>query len=955
MMRQDHERREPPTIAPHLPALAVPRPLPALVASLAAALATLAALVAPTPALAAVPSPSVSVQEVRATSATFYGTLSPGELGATYEFNYGKAGAPCSSEKHAPAGSEEGVSMGEEALPGETVTGLSPGTEYEVCLHVWNAERTEETESFPAERFTTAITPETPTGLEAKPVGSTTATLNGVLNPNAARESEPGSAEFRYRQSPTECEGGENEKSASVAEPLAGRQEEAVAAPLTELLPHTTYSFCLLARNTAGEESTLAGPVSFTTQVAPPSISEAGTTNVASESATLHATVNPDGLETTYAFQYAPAGSTEFKPVLDPEGRGAGTLPEGTSGVPLEVHLQEGLSASTTYEFRLVATHAGKEEATSEPVWFRTQNPSGSFALLDGRAWEMVSPPDKHGAAISPNFIGTGEMTQAAAAGGAITYLADAPTEARPAGYTVTLQVMSKRGPQGWESRDIAPPHATATGGAVASGYVAFDEGLSSSLLQPEGAFEPALSPQATEQTPFMRDNETGAYAPLVTKANDTAKPFSPFGEEGKCPPLTTPCGPLFVGAAPDLKHPVVRSRVALTETPLPAESPLGLYEWSEGKLSLVSALPDGEAAGHNPVLGAGHYSGNLARNAISQDGSRVVWSEKGGELHLFMRYNATQPPSPVGNEGKCSVPTGACTLQLDVAEPGTPPPSEDNPVGPVFQTASADGSRVFFTDTQRLTANAGAGHFEEKTHDDLYVCEMTTSAGGEQTCNLTDLTPKHNGESAGVQEVMPGISGEGCDVGSGGECNAYFVADGVLSEEPNAAGEHAVHGDCEQQVALLGALCNLYVAHWDGSGWTTRLVAVLSMEDAPDWVGEGSLYAPEEMTSRVSPNGRYLEFMSQRDLTGYDPIDAPLRASPTRRCTSTTRGAAASPARRVTRRARDRRESNSGRCGRSWTAPRACGVLRIVVWLRVCLVGPRSPRRDRPIISRAT
>ena len=50
---------------------------------------------------------------------------------------------------------------------------------------------------------------------------------------------------------------------------------------------------------------------------------------------------------------------------------------------------------------------------------------------------------------------------------------------------------------------------------------------------------------------------------------------------------------------------------------------------------------------------------------------------------------------------------------------------------------------------------------------------------------------------------------------------------------------------------------------------------AVLSAEDFPDWNGAGSDFALENVTSRVSPNGRYLEFMSERDLTGYDPIDA--------------------------------------------------------------------------------
>jgi hypothetical protein len=63
------------------------------------------------------------------------------------------------------------------------------------------------------------------------------------------------------------------------------------------------------------------------------------------------------------------------------------------------------------------------------------------------------------------------------------------------------------------------------------------------------------------------------------------------------------------------------------------------------------------------------------------------------------------------------------------------------------------------------------------------------------------------------------------------------------------------------------GCTCNLYVSH----GGTTKLVAVLSEEDSPDWfVGE-----PQLRTARVSPNGRWIAFMSQLELTGYNNHDA--------------------------------------------------------------------------------
>ncbi len=48
----------------------------------------------------------------------------------------------------------------------------------------------------------------------------------------------------------------------------------------------------------------------------------------------------------------------------------------------------------------------------------------------------------------------------------------------------------------------------------------------------------------------------------------------------------------------------------------------------------------------------------------------------------------------------------------------------------------------------------------------------------------------------------------------------------------------------------------------------------MLSNEDAPDWGGVGSPGDFAYMTARVSPDGRYLAFMSRERLTGYDNED---------------------------------------------------------------------------------
>ena len=160
-----------------------------------------------------------------------------------------------------------------------------------------------------------------------------------------------------------------------------------------------------------------------------------------------------------------------------------------------------------------------------------------------------------------------------------------------------------------------------------------------------------------------------------------------------------------------------------------------------------------------------------------------------------------------------------------------------------MFQLAASDGSRAFFTDEQRLTGDAGAS----PGRPDLYEC-LFAEVAGRLACELSDLTPRSGNAGAGVVGVM--------GAGEDGEW-VYFTASRVLAEG-------AAPGDCNSEA---GGTCNLYVNH-DGE---TTLVAVLSSRDENDWT-EGGLNA---QTARVSPNGEWLAFMSQRELTAYDSHDA--------------------------------------------------------------------------------
>ena len=156
---------------------------------------------------------------------------------------------------------------------------------------------------------------------------------------------------------------------------------------------------------------------------------------------------------------------------------------------------------------------------------------------------------------------------------------------------------------------------------------------------------------------------------------------------------------------------------MALTDTSIPMASGQ-LYEWdgADESIRLVSALPagGGEPAG-GASLGAGEDED--ARNAVAAEGSRVFF---GAEGKLYMRDLASES-----------------TLRLDLPEPSCATCGR-GAAGAAFQFASADGSRVLFTDTQRLTSDAGAKGSER----DLYEC-VITEAHGEPECELSDLTPR--------------------------------------------------------------------------------------------------------------------------------------------------------------------------------------------------------------------
>jgi hypothetical protein len=543
--------------------------------------------------------------------------------------------------------------------------------------------------------------------------------------------------------------------------------------------------------------------------------------------ATLRAQVNPNTLETTYHFEYGPEDCAVSTCTSTPSG----TIPPAHKPGAVSPREIEGLQPGTTYHYRVVAENA-KGETKGPDKTFTTPRSGLGFSLADSRAWEMVSPSNKFGGRILHYSQG---VVQAAADGNGLAYQTVTSIEPNPDGNRAidSSTVLSRRGAGGaWSFKDITPPQSEITPLRLGGVYKVFSSNLGSALLEPQD--DTPLSIEASEEAPYLRDNtEPGTYRPLVTAKEGYANV-----------PLGTKFGggtglgnsPVAVAAAnSDLTHVVLKSRDPLVE----GAAPDSLYEWSEGQLQPVSVLPPAEGGGVVGAEGAGTRHGSV-HHAISEDGSRIFWSTGGypSESALYVRDTESQQ-----------------TGRLDVPLAGASGAGEPNPL---FRAASADGSVVFFTDSQQLTADAS----EPKAGEirDLYRCEVGTLEGGEPGCtSLVDLSPPRegSGERAEVLGLPPGSSENGDRI--------YFIAKGALDATPNQFGDSAVAGDP-----------NLYL--WE-EGQGTRFIATLSPRDYGDWgTSAGGLTAAGHdavLSAASSPDGRFVAFMSERDITGYDNRDA--------------------------------------------------------------------------------
>lgn len=613
-----------------------------------------------------------------------------------------------------------------------------------------------------------------------------------------------------------------------------------------------------------------------------PQVDELSVANVTSGSVEMEAELDPVGVETEYTFRYGtgtiPSAGQPCEASCAEAPAPAGKLAAayGDSAVEETVN---GLSPSTVYHYRVIARNAKGEVASAQRA-FRTIAAVPGATLPDGRVWEQVSPQAKNGAAIESLSL-DGGLIEASENGDALTYIERGALPGAEGNRDPEVtQVFSARGSTGWSSTDLDTPHERAEGITPGSApeYHAFSANLQQSIVEPFGIKErfeyPPLNASAKERTSYIRSDSAEC---LVSSAPEACfEPLLKEGEDGDVPSEVEVGGKMvadhfgglttFVAANPSFQSIVLSSKIPLTsetaaEAVPPATEETNLYEWSGGKLKLVNVLPSGAPARHAELgVGGATQYGNVVQ-AISSDGSRLVFStavEEDKPQHLYMRDMA---------RGE--------TVQVDAPEAGTETPINAKPV---FQAMVQSGSRtmVFFRDEQRLTTDSTASSNHEKP--DLYVCEVVENESSHKLeCKLKDLTVDHNvGEPAFVQG---NVLGAAAGVDEKGDVRVYFVADGALATGASPGTCNPGEETLNTGLLVLPATCNLYMQEYDAEteAWSgPKLIARMSAEDEPDWGIPSKTRLGEfaNLTSKVSGNGEWLAFMSDRELTGYDNRD---------------------------------------------------------------------------------
>ena len=213
---------------------------------------------------------------------------------------------------------------------GTTASSLTSSTTYHFRIVAYNSGGT----SYGSDlTFTTLASAPAATTQAATSITSTSAQLNSYVDPSGA------STTIYYQYGLTTSYG-----STTISGNI-GTTAGNYGTTVSGLTPNTTYHFRIVATSSGG--TTYGSDMTFSTGVGPTATTQAATA-INSTSAQLNSYVNPNGQTTTIYYQYGLTTSYGSTTITGNIGTTAGNYGTTVSG----------LSANTTYHFRIVATNS---------------------------------------------------------------------------------------------------------------------------------------------------------------------------------------------------------------------------------------------------------------------------------------------------------------------------------------------------------------------------------------------------------------------------------------------------------------------------------------------------------------------------------------------------------------------------------------------------------------------
>src|SRR4029077_16341182 len=269
------------------------------------------------------------------------------------------------------------------------VTGLNPSTAYYYRVQPYRGVNACGSYSTPV--YVTTLSPTGPPAVitdRATYIASYSARLKNIVDPHGLTTT----VYFQYGTST-------NYGLTTAIQSKTGDTYQNVVATIGGLTASTTYHFRIVATNSAG---TRYGVDQTFTTTGPPGVITSPATNVTSSSATLNGSVDPHGLTTNVHFQYGTTTSYGLTTAIQDKTGDTYQNVVATIG---------GLTASTTYHFRIVATSSAGTRYGADQTFTTLSPPVVPFDFNgDGKTDYVLQNVSTHQTALwylnNNNFLG---------------------------------------------------------------------------------------------------------------------------------------------------------------------------------------------------------------------------------------------------------------------------------------------------------------------------------------------------------------------------------------------------------------------------------------------------------------------------------------------------------------------------------------------------------------------